>query len=298
MYQIHSTSLSTVGLTDLLQLTKPKIVVLLAITGAVAFCMPVTGSISIPHLILYILLGYFVAGGAMVVNNAIDYDIDAMMERTQSRVSTGQLSRIQVTVFGSILMVLGLVPAFIIFGGYTTLFLAWGGFFYIFGYSLLLKRNTILNTIFGGLASPAPVWGGYAARYELIGQIPKDAILGVPIEGWLIGLLVFLWTPTHTWAMAVKNYHDYENASIPMLPVVLGIRKTAYICLLGGIIILVFASYLVLSIHPQVLLFLLLINSAFLLSLLKFALRPTIAEGTQNFYAHNIWLGMVFLLLL
>lgn len=294
----YKSSIQRPNVADYFQLTKPKIVFLLAITGMVAYILPTIGSIKALDVIVYLILGYGAAGGAMTINNAIDYDIDSKMDRTKHRASIGKMSRLHVTIFGSTLMFSGIIIAAIYFGIYTAIYLSWGSFFYIFGYSILLKRNTWLNTIIGGLASPAPIWGGYAARYEIIKLNSPNLIFGVPLEGWLLGLLVFLWTPTHTWAMAVKNYDDYRKADIPMLPVILGIANTASVTLIVGSGVIVYATLLVMKIQISLLVPTILIDLAFFYYLLKFSLNPTIEDGTKCFHAHNIWLGLLFLLLL
>ncbi|MHA2277305.1 MAG: heme o synthase, partial [Candidatus Kariarchaeaceae archaeon] len=214
-------------LRDYLSLTKPRIIVLLTITGIGGFFVPQPNlnGVSILDLLVFIFVGYASAGGAMTINNYIDRDIDILMDRTKDRSSVREegLEPKKVLQFGIILTAAGIVTAGLYFNLLTALFLSWGALFYLFGYSLFLKRKSILNTILGGLASPAPVWVGYAARID-----------SIPVEGWLLGAIVFIWTPSHTWALSTKHMADYERAGIPMLPVKLGMEKTAKITLLAG----------------------------------------------------------------
>ncbi|MHA2502143.1 MAG: UbiA family prenyltransferase [Candidatus Kariarchaeaceae archaeon] len=278
-------------------LTKPRIVILLSITGLVAFLLPSIGSVGAGELLTFLVAGYFVAGGAMAINNAIDRDMDSKMERTSTRPSIEQMSPQEVTLFGGSLMVLGSIIAYFTFGLFTTLHLAWGGVFYLLGYTLVLKRNTWLNTIVGGLASPAPVWAAYAARAELAGYSYPDGFLGVSYQGWLLGVLVFIWTPSHTWAMAVKNYDDYVNADVPMLPVILGINRTAWLNLIASTFVVGYSLWLLQEVMSVTRLWIgFWISIPFLLSGLYFVRNPDTSGGKQNFYAHNIWLALIFVL--
>ena len=218
-----------------LTLTKPRIVLLLTITGIGGFFVPdpSMNGVSILDLLVFVYIGYASAGGAMTINNVIDRDIDILMERTKTRPTVGEdaLKAKNVLMFGTGLAASGVIIASLYFNALTAIFLLWGILFYLFGYSLFLKRKSILNTILGGLASPAPVWVGYAAR---LGEIP--------IEGWLLGGLVFLWTPSHTWALSTKYLDDYKAANIPMLPVKLGIEKTGLITFYSGMFVIAYGT--------------------------------------------------------
>ncbi len=121
--------------------------------------------------------------------------------------------------------------------------------------------------------------------------------LGVNLEGWLLGGIVFIWTPSHTWSMATKNYEDYKNSNIPMLPVVIGIEKTAFWTFIFGLSTIIYSTIVAIWITNNWIIFLLLIpiNYLFLKSLLTFYQKPSILTGKKNFKQHNMWLTIIFL---
>ena len=153
-------------------LTKPKIVILLSLTGIIAYIMA-NNIILTPEIILAgLFVGYASSGGAMAINSYIDRDIDRLMNRTNKRASVNPENLInppeKIIVFGSTLVILSLFVANIAFNLLTAMLVFFGVIFYIIGYSMILKRYTVWNTIFGGLASPVPVLVGFAAALNTI----------------------------------------------------------------------------------------------------------------------------------
>lgn len=272
-----------------LSLTKPRIVVLLSITGIVGFILASKGKFSIIELVIAIFIGYLSAGGAMTINAYLDRDIDSLMERTSQRASVGENAinpPEKILLVGSIFVIAALALAFLVFNALTAFFVGWGAFYYLLGYSLVLKRRSIVNTLLGGLASPAPVLMGYAA---ITGTIP--------LEGWLLGFLVFFWTPSHTWSLATKYVEDYRRANIPMLPVVYGIPRTAQITFGWGILVIAYATVLtyVMTNGSIIILLLILIPHFFLFSgLYRFLKTPSEQTAYRSFKLHNIWLALIF----
>jgi protoheme IX farnesyltransferase len=120
--------------------------------------------------------------------------------------------------------------------------------------------------------------------------------LGVNLEGWLLGGLVFIWTPSHTWAMATKNLDDYTNTDIPMLPVVIGIEKTAFYTLIAGAVTAIYGTWLSWEISGRglVILALSIPNFYFLRGLWSFYKEPSVQTGAYAFKVHNIWLTFIF----
>lgn len=275
---------------------------LLTFTGIIGYMIPSLSNINLLNVFLFTVFGVFSAAGGLTINNVIDRDIDEVMVRTSSRPTVGPdaISPRNLMIFGISLSLIGFVGGLLYFGVNTFFFFAFGNLFYLFGYSLYLKRNSIWNTILGGLASPAPVWAGFAARYELGSITPDWVFIGVNLEGWLLGTLVFVWTPSHTWAMATKNFEDYVNTNIPMLPVKVGLQKTGLFTLLSGLITLLYASWLAIWISNRYLVMIaLIIPHLYLLrSLWIFYKEPTIDNGAKCFKAHNYWLSIVFVIIL
>ncbi|MCY3414154.1 MAG: protoheme IX farnesyltransferase [Candidatus Heimdallarchaeota archaeon] len=274
-------------------LTKPKIIVLLSVTGLVGYFIP-NPVTNFGKVIAFVYMGYASAGGAMAVNNYIDRDIDAVMQRTRYRASVNEINPPwMVAVFGGLLALSGILIAFFVFNPLTAYFLIFADVFYLTGYSLYLKRNSLSSTIIGGLISPTPVFVGFTAATGMLS-----------LEGLLLGLIVFVWTPSHTFAMSAKNIEDYTAANIPMMPVVVGMKKTAWFTLLGGVITMVYGYYVVLTyfiplnqITLQVILAL--VSLYFLYTLLLFVRDPTPETATICFRrGHTLWLSAVFILAL
>ncbi len=284
-----------------LLLTKPRVIVLLTITGIISYLIPSLEDIEILDIIIFTIVGYMTSGGAMTVNHYIDRDIDLLMERTKSRPTVGEnaINPFKILLFGGGLAIVGTVIAFLYFGKFTAIMLAWGILSYVIGYSMILKRKSMLNTILGGLASPAPVWAGFAARYELL-DIPGD-FLGVPIEGWVLGAIVFIWTPSHTWALSSKYVTDYKAANIPMVPVKYGLPLTAKLTLLWGSAVIILTTVIIYYWFTSswIIILVMIIPHTFLFRTL-WAFYKSAATYTANkcFKMHNYWLAVIFIIIL
>lgn len=210
------------------RLTKPWILVLLLITTAGAMFIAAKGVPPIP-LILYTLLGgALAASGASVLNSYIDSDIDHLMSRTSRRPTVTGLVTAQETLFFG----LGLSTlSFLIFAIFVNLLSAalstLGILYYVFFYTLYLKRATIHNIIIGGAAGAIPPLVGWTA-------VTNSMDLGA----FYLFAIIFFWTPPHTWALALLVKKDYANARVPMLPVVVGEQETTYQIFLYSILLI------------------------------------------------------------
>jgi len=199
---------------DLVALTKPRIISLLLVTTVAP--MYAAGSPSLLTVILVVIGGYLMAGGANAVNMYFDRDIDDVMARTRTRpIPSGRMHPRAVLAYGAALATAAtyLLAHFV---NPLTAVLALGGFYcYIFVYTRLLKRRTPQNIVLGGAAGAFPPLVGWAA---VTGRIE--------LPGILLFLIVFYWTPPHFWALALNKKHDYGRAGIPMAPLVWGERET------------------------------------------------------------------------
>jgi protoheme IX farnesyltransferase len=199
---------------DLVMLTKPRIISLLLVTTAMP--MFIAGRPSWLTVLLVMIGGYLMAGGANAVNMYIDQDIDDRMARTRLRpIPGGRMTPRSVLAFGLLLAVAAtwLLARFV---NVLTAALALGGFyFYVFIYTRWLKRTTPQNIVIGGAAGAFPPLVGWAAT---TGTIDLTAIY--------LFLIVFYWTPPHFWALALLKQVDYGRAGVPMAPVVWGERET------------------------------------------------------------------------
>jgi len=198
-------------------LTKPRIIELLLITTIPAMVIAAQGWPGTWLVVATLIGGTLSAGGANAINNVVDRDIDVVMRRTHKR----PLPREVITPrsafrFGVALGVAGFVFLWAFVNVVAALLSTAALLFYVLIYTMLLKRNTSQNIVIGGAAGGAPALVGWAAVTGGLGWVP-----------WLLFVIVFLWTPSHFWALAMRYKDDYEAAGIPMLPVVVGERRTA-----------------------------------------------------------------------
>lgn len=201
-------------LRDLVSLTKPRIISLLLVTTAMP--MYAAGSPSIGTVLLVMLGGYLMAGGANAVNMYMDRDIDDVMVRTRRRpIPSGRMEAISVLAFG-IALATAATAVFAYFVNVLSAVLALAGFYvYVLVYTRWLKRSSPQNIVIGGAAGAFPPLVGWAA---VSGRVDLAAVL--------LFLIIFYWTPPHFWALALLKKRDYGNAGIPMAPVVWGNRET------------------------------------------------------------------------
>jgi heme o synthase len=202
---------------DYLTLTKPRIMVLLLITGAGGL-MVGAGGLPSAGLALATLVGLALAcGGASALNHVLDRDIDMHMARTARRpVASGRVPPERALEFGLALSALSYVVLTSFVNVLAALLALAGNLFYVIVYTRWLKRSTPQNIVIGGAAGAVPPLVGYAAA---TGNLTVTALA--------LFLIVFFWTPPHFWALALLIKRDYEAAGVPMLPVVRGERETA-----------------------------------------------------------------------
>ena len=201
---------------------KPRIVYLLDFTALIAFLVAVP-TINVLRIVAVLVAGTLASGGAGAVNCYVDRDLDRTMGRTSQRpIPQGEVSPISALLFGLGLIVVSGVISALFLPLLAGLFIILGAAIYVLFYTKYLKPRTTLNIVLGGSAgSCAPLAGWAAATGQLTAPAP-----------WLMALLVFVWTPSHFWALAMRAVSDYSKAGIPMLPVVVGEKKTAqYIAL-------------------------------------------------------------------
>jgi protoheme IX farnesyltransferase len=215
---------------DLIALTKPRIISLLLVTTAAP--MYAAGSPSIWTVLLVMLGGYLMAGGANAVNMYLDRDIDDIMARTRLRpIPSGRMSPQQVLAFG-VACAAAATWMLAFFVNVLTAALALSGFyFYVFIYTRWLKRSSPQNIVIGGAAGAFPPLVGWAA---VTGSLDIVALT--------LFLIVFYWTPPHFWALALMKQVDYGRAGVPMAPLVWGERETMYQMLWYTVILLVLTA--------------------------------------------------------
>jgi len=223
---------------DYLELTKPKVVVLMLITSLAGMFLATRAGVSW-NVLLFGNLGIgLCAGGAAVVNHVVDRRIDALMARTHKRpLAQGRVEPLPALLFALALALLGMALLLV----FTNALTAWLTLASLLGYAVLytgfLKRATPQNIVIGGLAGAAPPLLGWVA---VSGHVSAEPLLLV--------LIIFAWTPPHFWALAIHRKEEYAKAEIPMLPVTHGERYTKLHILLYTLILLA-VSLLPYAIH-------------------------------------------------
>jgi protoheme IX farnesyltransferase len=201
---------------DYLELTKPKVVLLMLITSLVGMFLATRAGVPWTVLLFGNLGIALCAGGAAAVNHVVDRRIDSVMARTHKRpLAEGRVSPTSALVFAGVLSVAGLALLLT----FTNALAAWLTLASLVGYAVIytgfLKRATPQNIVIGGLAGAAPPLLGWVA---VTGQVTAEPLLLV--------LIIFAWTPPHFWALAIHRKAEYAKVNIPMLPVTHGVHYT------------------------------------------------------------------------
>jgi len=198
-------------------LTKPRIIELLLVTTVPTMFLASNGWPDWYLVLATLIGGALAAGGANALNNVVDRDIDALMDRTAHRpLVTGKVSVRGAVALGITLSLSSVIWLVSQVNTLSALFAASAIVFYVCVYTLLLKRRTSSNIVWGGAAGCFPVLIGWAAVTNSISLAPI-----------VLFLIVFWWTPPHYWPLSMQYRIDYENAGIPMLPVVADREKVA-----------------------------------------------------------------------
>lgn len=197
-------------------LMKLRVVELLLVTTIPPMVVAYKGIPSLSSMLATLIGGTLAAGGANAMNMVYDRDIDAVMKRTQRRpLVTGVISARDATIFAVLLEFLAYVVLQHWDNQLAGLLALSGTFFYVIVYTIWLKRRSKQNIVIGGAAGAVPVLVGWAAITNNITWAPV-----------LLFLVIFIWTPPHFWALAVRYRDDYAAANVPMLPVVTSLRRT------------------------------------------------------------------------
>lgn len=219
------------GLKEILEISKPRIVVLLvitAVTSMYAASKLIGPELDYLDLLHIIIAGALASAGSSALNHYYDKDIDPMMKRTSTRpIPSGRLKAQHAMIYGLAVSVASVIYSAFTLNLVSTFFIALGIFFYVVVYTIWLKRLNSSNIVIGGFAGSAASMAGWAA-----------ATGSMDLLGFLVGFLVFVWTPSHFWCLAMKIKDDYAEAKIPMLPVLVGMQKTSNYILINTAILL------------------------------------------------------------
>jgi protoheme IX farnesyltransferase len=207
-----STVATSAGWRDYLEMTKPRVVLLMLLCALVGMFLAVPGMVPLDTLVFGLIGIALVAGSAAVVNHIADAEIDARMARTRARpVATGRVGFWQGVAFSALTGSIGMLVLYFFVNPLTAWlnFASWVGYGLI--YTLFLKRATPQNIVIGGLFGAAPPLFGWAA---VTNSVEPGALLLV--------LIIFAWTPPHFWALALDRKDEYASVDVPMLPVTHG----------------------------------------------------------------------------
>jgi heme o synthase len=275
---------------DYVRLIKPRIIPLLVL---VAIASAIIAARSIPGPV--ILLGLFGAGtlssaGALAINSYLEVDIDAKMKRTRSRpLPSKTVSPANALAFGISLLALGILISYLTLHVYATIFISLGAVVYIPVYTIFLKPRTSWNIVLGGFAGSCAALAGWYA-----------VTLSDPMIAWILAALVFVWTPSHFWSLAVITESDYSAAGIPMLPSVVGSKRAAQFIVANTLLLIPISLlfYLYLSGTGEILY----LVGAFVFDLgilatnIKLLAAPTKANAFLAFKFSSPYLAVIFVL--
>jgi protoheme IX farnesyltransferase len=214
---------------DYFLLLKPRVMSLVVFTGLTGLVVAPTRLDPVLAMVAVLCIAVG-AGAAGALNMAIEAPLDALMRRTRGRpVAAGRVSRDDALAFGIVLslfsvMLMGMAANWLAAGLLAFTIVYYAGF-----YTLVLKKATPQNIVIGGAAGAIPPVIGWAAA---TGQAPWQA--------WLLFLIIFLWTPPHSWALALYTAEDYAKAGVPMMPVAKGAKSTRLQILIYSLVLIPF----------------------------------------------------------
>ena len=232
------------GFNEIMEISKPRIVVLLVITAvtsmyAASKLVPGAPELDYWAYLHIIIAGALASAGSSALNHYYDKDIDPKMTRTSTRpIPSGRMKASHVLIYGLAVSCVSVIYGFFALNAVSAFFIAVGIFSYVIIYTVWLKRLNTSNIVIGGIAGSAAAWAGWSA-----------ATGSMDLLGFLVGFLVFVWTPSHFWCLAMKIKDEYAQAEVPMLPVVIGMQKTSKYILGNTIILLPYS--LILSFIPD-----------------------------------------------
>jgi protoheme IX farnesyltransferase len=273
----------------LLEVTKPKVTILNILVSVIAFIMAPSQTNWL-SLLVFCLAAYLVVGGCGALNCYLDRDIDAVMDRTSHRAIPRKiLSPSNVLSFGLALMSIGLTMTYLIFGLETLLMVSLGSFFYLFVYTIWLKRRSKWNVALGAVSGGLAALAGWTATGSPLSATPV-----------LLGLLDFLWTPGHLWSLAMRRVREYTNAKIPMMPVVSGLRQTSWYVFTFNLATVAFSfSFVMLGITGLLYIIMATIAGFLLLRYSTLLLKePSENRGGEQYFASMLYLAIILLALL
>lgn len=276
----------TTRLSGYVALMKLRVVELLLMTTVPTMVLAEGGWPSTRLVAVTLLGGTLAAGGANAINMVIDRDIDALMKRTQGRpLVTGLITPRAAMGFALSLEVI----AFAVLWAGTNLlaacFAIGATLFYVFVYSIWLKRTSRKNVVIGGAAGAAPILVGWAA---VTNSVSWSAVL--------LFVVIFLWTPPHTWALAIRHADDYRAANVPMLPAVSSMEDTTHQMTIYTVLLVVCSLVLVPVAHLGWIygVTALVVGGLFLWGAIDLSRRPSLQRSMRLFAFSISYISLLF----
>ena len=266
---------------DYIELTKPRIIVLLLITTAGSMWIASEGKVDLFLLFITVLGGAIAAASANAINCLYDRDIDAKMERTSWRpLPSGRIQPINALVFAIALAIISFTML-TVYANLLAACLAMSGIAtYVGVYTIWLKRSSTQNIVIGGAAGAIPPLVGWAA---VTGELSWSA--------WVLFAIIFVWTPPHFWALALMIRDEYAKVGVPMLPVVKGAEVTANQILLYTLLLIPVSLLLVFPCNVMGLVYSLSaigLGGAFIYKAMQLIKKPSDRDVARSVFKYSI----------
>jgi len=273
-------------LTDYLSLTKPRIMLLLLITELGAMISAARGWPGTSLTLAALAGGALSAGGAAAINCWFDRDIDAVMARTCTRpVPSGRIQPTSALTFGVVLAALGCILLALATNLLAATLALAGGLFYVFVYTIWLKRATRQNIVIGGAAGAFPPLVGWAV---VTGAITPPALA--------LFAIIFFWTPPHFWSLALLLRRQYRAVGVPMLPVVASDLETRRSIAAYAVLLLAFSLVPGIWFGPWYTVGAAILSGAFLWMAIRGLTTEGVAWASRLFHFSLVYLALVFAL--
>ncbi len=286
MMRVYSSNSIRFRINSFFVLTKPAIIRTLLITTVPTMFVAEEGTPSLWLIIATMVGGSLAAAGANSFNMVLDADIDKKMDRTSNRpLVTGAITPKEATFFAFVLE----IGAFIWLFSFVNLFSAFLAIsataFYVFVYTMWLKRSSTSNIVIGGAAGAVPVLIGWTAVTGTLGWAPI-----------VLFSVIFFWTPPHFWALAINYRDDYAAAEIPMLPVVTGLKETGRQIVLYSVVLIAFsvAFFFVAEMGIYYLIVAIGLGALFLFFALNIFLNPVEKNAARLFHYSITYIFLLF----
>ncbi len=272
---------------QIINLMKLRIGVIMMLTALVAMAVTPGQALSGLQVLVLAFAVLISAGSAGAFNQYFEVDLDSVMQRTKDRpFVTGSFHKSPLWVLFIVsLLGVGVGSAALFLNPSAALYIFLGAFFYAIVYTVLLKRRTWMNIVIGGASGSFAVLAGAAAVDPVLGPVPI-----------LLALVLFFWTPSHFWSLAIAKHQDYAKAGVPMLPVVIGDQRTAVVVMANTLILVALSIlpyfyglgwiYLVGAVSG---------GSYFIYQNYKMILDPSAKVAMQSFFASLVQLVLLLL---